>query len=72
VIRDRASTRLAALLGAMLAVVRSARARYFAGCLAMCAILVCFVATFLRLLPREQASSAVALKNDTTLISSRP
>ena len=42
---------IAVALAATLAITRSARARYLAACLAMCAILLCFGVTLLRLAP---------------------
>jgi GWxTD domain-containing protein len=50
---------IAVLLAATLAFTRSARGRYIAACLAMCAIVVCFAVTLLRLAPRRQAPGAV-------------
>jgi GWxTD domain-containing protein len=44
---------IAVVLAVILAMTRSARARYAASCLAMCAILVCFGVTLLRLAPRH-------------------
>jgi GWxTD domain-containing protein len=49
---------VAIVLAATLAITRSARARYIAACLAMCAILLCFGVTLLRLTPRHLAESA--------------
>ncbi len=49
---------IALLLAATLAITRSARARYVASCLAMCAILLCFAVTLLCLAPRHQATGA--------------
>jgi GWxTD domain-containing protein len=40
-------------LAILLAMTRSARARYSAACLAMCAILICFGVTLLRIAPRH-------------------
>jgi GWxTD domain-containing protein len=44
---------IAVVLAVILAMTRSARARYAASCLAMCAILICFGVTLLRLAPRH-------------------
>jgi GWxTD domain-containing protein len=49
---------IAAALVVTLAMTRSARARYTAACLAMCAILVCFGATLFHLAPLRQAPGA--------------
>ena len=47
---------IAVLLAATLAFTRSTRGRYMAACLAMCAIVVCFAVTLLRLVPRHQTA----------------
>jgi GWxTD domain-containing protein len=49
---------VSAVLAAVLSLVRSARARYGAACLALCAVLVCFAATFLESLPRAHTQTA--------------
>ncbi len=49
---------IAMALGATLAITRSARSRYMAACLAMCAILLCFGVTLLRLAPGHPTSDA--------------
>jgi GWxTD domain-containing protein len=49
---------VAVVLAATLAMIRSARARYIAGCLAMCAIILGFGATLLELMPRHQTQGA--------------
>ena len=49
---------VAVVLAITLAMTRSARARYIAACLAMCAILLCFAITLLRLAPRHLAESS--------------
>lgn len=49
---------VSAVLAAVLSLLRSARARYGAACLALCAVLVCFAATFLESLPRAHAQTA--------------
>ena len=49
---------VAVVLAGILAITRSARARYTAACLAMCAILLCFGVTLLRLAPRHAVSGA--------------
>ncbi len=51
---------VAAVLAVALSVIRSARARYTASCLALCAILVCFLGTFFASIPRAQIHSAAA------------
>ena len=48
---------IAIVLAALLAMTRSARARYIAACLAMCALLVCFAITLIRLVPRQPTPS---------------
>ena len=50
---------IAVALAATLAMTRSARARYLAACLAMCAILLCFGVTLLRLAPGHPMPGAV-------------
>jgi beta-lactamase regulating signal transducer with metallopeptidase domain len=49
-------TIIAVVLAATLTITRSARARYVAACLAMCAIVVCFGITLLQLVPRHPTS----------------
>jgi GWxTD domain-containing protein len=49
---------VAVALAAILAMTRSARARYGAACLAMCAILLCFGVTLLRLAPAHSTLGA--------------
>jgi len=49
---------VAVVLAITLAMTRSARARYAAACLAMCAILLCFAVTLLRLAPRHSPESS--------------
>jgi bla regulator protein blaR1 len=56
---------IAIVLAVTLATTRSARARYIAACLAMCAIIVCFGVTLLELMPRHQ--SPVAIRNSIAL-----
>jgi len=59
---------IAVLLAATLAITRSARARYIAACLAMCAILVCFAVTLFWFVPRHPgqalARSPIALPSN--------
>jgi GWxTD domain-containing protein len=51
---------VAAVLALALTMIRSARARYTASCLALCAILVCFLGTFFASIPRAPISTAAA------------
>src|SRR5580658_2751624 len=57
---------IAVVLAVTLLMVRSARARYTAACLGMCAIIVGFGATLLELVPRHQtqrpARNSIALR----------
>jgi GWxTD domain-containing protein len=57
------------LLAAILAMTRSAHARYMAACFAMCAILACFAITLLELAPRHEpqgpAKNPIALSWST-------
>jgi GWxTD domain-containing protein len=56
---------VAIVLAATLALTRSARTRYLAACLAMCAVVLCFAVTLLRLAPRHLGSGAA--RNAITL-----
>ena len=56
---------IAVALAVTLALTRSARARYIAACLAMCAIIVCFGVTLLDLMPRHP--TPVAARNSIAL-----
>lgn len=50
---------VSAVFGAMLLILRTARARYMAACVALCTILALFTLTLLRLLPESAQSSPV-------------
>jgi GWxTD domain-containing protein len=68
---------IAVVLAATLAITRSARARYTAACLAMCAIVICFGVTLLQLVPRHPApgagSSPIALEwNNRVVLADLP
>src|ERR1700722_6844620 len=56
---------VAVALAVTLALTRSARARYTAACLAMCAIIICFGVTLVDLMPRHQ--TPVAARNSIVL-----
>jgi GWxTD domain-containing protein len=68
---------IAVVLAVTLAMTRSARARYTAACLAMCAILVCFAVTLIRLAPRHLTQTAgqnsiVVSRNKGAVLSNVP